>query len=267
MMGGHVYPQAFLRTFWQTKFKPQVFVAMSFEHRFQERYETVIAPAVASVTIDGQPLRAFKVDTSESGDSILTEIIDGVAHSQLVLADVSVVGRDAVTGQAYRNGNVMYEVGLALACRQPSEVLLIRDDHEPFLFDVSTIPHLTVDFEDREATGQCIAQELRARIGARELLQDARTEIAISTLSREEVDGLQNMEQLEPGQMWGRIPSKSGLDVMGMVMIPRLLDKGIIRLAGVSKEGYPVYLPTPFGRAIIQHVNGLSPGVGWEGGS
>jgi hypothetical protein len=44
----------------------------------------------------------------------------------------------------------MYEVGLALACRQPSEVLLVRDDRARFLFDVSVVPHMQVDFTDKE---------------------------------------------------------------------------------------------------------------------
>lgn len=51
----------------------------------------------------------------------------------MVLADVSSIGKDNVTGEAFRNGNVMYEVGLALACRHSSEVLLIRDDNDKFL--------------------------------------------------------------------------------------------------------------------------------------
>ena len=65
---------------------------------------------------------------------------------QLFLADVSVIGRDERTGDVYRNANVLYEVGLSLASRQPGEVLLIREDPQRFLFDVNTIPHLAFDF-------------------------------------------------------------------------------------------------------------------------
>ena len=76
------------------------------------------------------------MDLSKTGDSILTDIVDGIAHSQLVPADVSTIGKDSVTGTPYRNGNVMYEVGIALACRHPSEVLLVRDDEDTFPFTV-----------------------------------------------------------------------------------------------------------------------------------
>jgi len=51
----------------------------------------VIAPAIRGVLLDGVPLEPYRVDTSKTGDSILTDIVDGIAHSQLVLADVSVV--------------------------------------------------------------------------------------------------------------------------------------------------------------------------------
>ena len=110
----------------------------------------VIRPAIENIVVDNVQLIAYRVDNSKTGDSILTDIMDGVAHSRLVLADVSIMGKDPNTGYAYRNGNVMYEVGLALACRHPSEVLLIRhkrDEKEAFLFDVSTIPHATLDFD------------------------------------------------------------------------------------------------------------------------
>jgi len=73
-------------------------------------------------------LEPLRVDVSKTGDSVLTDIIDGIAHCEMILADVSAIGYDSKTGDPYRNGNVMYEVGLAVAARQPSEVLLIQDD-------------------------------------------------------------------------------------------------------------------------------------------
>ena len=141
-----MHPQTYLKTFWRLELRPEVFVAMSFAPQYQQRFAKVIGPAIESIKVDGVPLKPRRVDISKSGDSILTEISDGIAHSRLVLADVSSIGKDSVTGQHYRNGNVLYEVGLALSCRHSSEVLLIRDDHDTFPFDVSTVPHTTIDF-------------------------------------------------------------------------------------------------------------------------
>jgi len=101
------------------KRRPEVFVAMSFAEDHQPRFRDVIEPAVKGLQLAGKPLRATRVDISKSGDSILTEIMDGISHAALILADVSSIGEDSVTDHPFRNGNVMYEVGVALACRQP----------------------------------------------------------------------------------------------------------------------------------------------------
>lgn len=138
-----MHPNAFLKSLWRTEILDQVFVAMSFQKTFKKRFEKVIKPAIESEPFSGIELQAYRVDNSKTGDSILTDIVHGIAHSRLVLADVSVVDTGLDTKKPVRNGNVMYEVGVALACRNPSDVLLIRDDKERFLFDVSTIPHIT----------------------------------------------------------------------------------------------------------------------------
>ncbi len=129
-----MHPNAYLERFWRKTELHGVFVAMSFGEAYETRFAQVFEPAIRSVSVGGKPLNAMRVDQAKTGDSILTAILDGIAHSKVVLADVSSMGWDSKTGESYRNGNVMYEVGLALACRQPSEVLLVRDDHEKFLF-------------------------------------------------------------------------------------------------------------------------------------
>lgn len=154
-----MHPNTFLRSFWRLEIRPEVFVAMSFEDVYRSRFDSAIKPAIEAVDYGGQRLRAKRVDLSKTGDSILTDINDGIAHSVLVLADVSTVGHDSKTGVVYRNGNVMYEAGLALASRHSSEVLLIRDDKERFLFDVSTVPHMHLDFADSGAAAKALAQE------------------------------------------------------------------------------------------------------------
>ena len=64
-------------------------------------------------------VKPLRVDLSKTGDiSILTDIMDGIAHSEMFLADISSTGYDSKTAEPYRNGNVMYEVGLAVACLQ-----------------------------------------------------------------------------------------------------------------------------------------------------
>jgi len=90
---------------------------MSFADVYESRFKEVIEPAITTITYRGRRLRANRVDLSRTGDSILSDIIDGIAHAEMILADVSTVGYDSKSGRVYRSGNVMYEVGVALACR------------------------------------------------------------------------------------------------------------------------------------------------------
>lgn len=226
---------------------------MSFAPQYQQRFDDVIAPAITAIRVQGVPLQPYRVDLSKSGDSILTDIMDGIAHSQMVLADVSTVGKDSVTGLPFRNGNVMYEVGLALACRQSQEVLLIRDDESKFLFDVSTVPHMKLDFTNMEDARKRLHAELLARLKARNFVTDARVQLAISSLSGEEVTQLKYLATLPEGTVWGR-EDKGTVDFFGMAAIPRLLDKQLIKVVGQFEKGHPAYHPTPLGKVVAKLV-------------
>lgn len=248
-----MHPQLYLNTFWRLELKPTIFVAMSFADRYKARFTEIIEPAINSIEVNAKALKADRVDISKSGDSVLTDIIEGIAHSQMVLADVSSIGKDSVTGEPYRNGNVMYEVGLALACRHTSEVLLIRDDTDKFLFDVSTIPHKRIDFTDKARAIEELRSELIARLKERNHINDARVQLAISGLTGDEVTALKYIADLTPGTVWGR-PNKGVVDFHAMASIPRLLDKQLIKVVGEFEEGYPAYHPTPLGSTVAQLV-------------
>ena len=91
-----MHPNAYLRSFWRAEVRPEIFVAMSFADVYQARFKNVIEPAIAA--LDPVKLSPKRVDLSKTGDSILTDIIDGIAHSAMVLAHVSIVGHDSKTG-------------------------------------------------------------------------------------------------------------------------------------------------------------------------
>lgn len=248
-----MHPNTYLRNFWQLELRPQIFVAMSFAPQYQQRFADVIAPAIREISVDGVALQPLRVDLSKSGDSILTEINDGIAHSRMVLADVSSVGRDAVTGHPFRNGNVMYEVGIALASRLPHEVLLIRDDDDRFLFDVSTIPHKRIDFTNTAKAKGELHEELLGRLREANHVNDARVQMAIAGLSGGEIQVLKVFAEVGPTGAKGW---KEEGNVTGMVTLPRLLDKNLIRVVGEFEIGCPAYQLTPLGRVVAQLVKG-----------
>lgn len=230
---------------------------MSFAPEYRVRYEQVIEPAISSIPLNGTPLKPHRVDISKSGDSILTDIMEGVSHSRMILADVSSVGKDSKTGDPYRNGNVMYEVGLALACRQPSDVLLVRDDKDNFLFDVSMVPHKHLDFTDTQQARISLEIELRARLQEQNYHNDARVKLAVASLSNSEIEMLLRFDRQEV--------TIHGWEVGGTVLsiyeagIMRLLDKRLIELAGKFKKGFPGYRLTQLGRTVAETAKSNLP--------
>jgi hypothetical protein len=263
-----MYPNMFLQSFWRMSLRPEVFVAMSFAEPYEKRFEEVIRPAIESISWENQKLKPVRVDFSKSGDSILTEMTDRIAHCQIFLADVSTVGYDSKTATPYRNANVLYEVGLAVACRQSTEVLLIRDDKHPFLFDVSAIPHKYINFTDPKKAKKELRVELQARLKERERLSDARVDLSIATLSSEEMSMLNELLAFGPHANFGfpepryghlshsrgsPIPNEVTLrDVLLMSAMPRLLDKQIIKVVGKNQYGEPMYAWTQLGYVVAQ---------------
>jgi hypothetical protein len=252
-----VHPNVFLRTFWRGEIKPQVFVAMSFSPPYRKRYEKVIAPAIEALKVDGVRLKPYRVDLSKSGDSILSDIIDGIAHSRLVLVDLSTVGHDSKTGEPYRNGNVMYELGIAIACRDSADVLMVRDDNDKFLFDVSTIPHMHIDFTRRDAKDALIA-ELKARLREQDFVRDARTQVALASLSEQSANLMAQFAGLKENQFIGWHGGGTITNVGHDAAIGRLLDKQLIRAEVVvsNDEGElgHYYGPTQLGLVVAAEV-------------
>jgi len=132
-----MYPANFFGLFPAFPRENTVFVAMSFDPIFDNRWKTVICPAIQSISIKGIQLRPVRVDERLVGDSILTEILSGISSSLVMFADISSNGR--LDNRPIRNGNVMYEVGLAHAVRLPEEVILFRSDQEHLLFDTANV--------------------------------------------------------------------------------------------------------------------------------
>jgi hypothetical protein len=132
-----MFPRNYFGLFPPFPREDKVFVAMSFDGTFQPRWEKVIGPAIRSVMVNNKPLEPRRVDARRIGDSILTKILGDITNDRLIFADVTTMGY--ADGRPVRNGNVMYEIGLAHSVRLPEEVLIFRSDSDPLLFDVANV--------------------------------------------------------------------------------------------------------------------------------
>ena len=71
-----MHPRIFLDSFWRNDISNEVFVAMSFKPEFERRWTDIFQQAIEQVSVEGQQLKAVRVDIRKSGDSILTEIMN-----------------------------------------------------------------------------------------------------------------------------------------------------------------------------------------------
>jgi hypothetical protein len=112
-----MYPANYFGLFPPFPREDKVFIAMSFDQRFEDRWTRVIGPAIRNIRVNDVPLEPHRVDIRQISDSILTEILAGITNHRAIFADVTSLG--SIDGRPLRNGNVMYEVGLAHALRLP----------------------------------------------------------------------------------------------------------------------------------------------------
>jgi len=73
-----MYPANYFVLFPPFPRENKVFIAMSFDQRFEDRWTRVIGPAIRNIRVNDVPLEPHRVDIRQVSDSILTEILAGI---------------------------------------------------------------------------------------------------------------------------------------------------------------------------------------------
>ncbi len=246
-----MYPHDYFETYWRSEIREEVFVAMPFHDEFSSIWNDCIKPAIDD-DIPG-PIKARRVDATILSGSIITDILDGIAHSRLVLADISVASTGKWAGQ--RNGNVMYEVGLAHAVRQSTEILLIRYDNEPINFDVAHINIHNYGPGDMEVARSKIAHlssDLLKQIDQEKSLLVTK---AIDGLDSDSIHYIQ--EYGVHGPFSGPEPKTMGeqlSSITNKAALARLQHLGIIKWHIQPDYSIPAYSLTNFGKAVASRL-------------
>ncbi len=253
-----MYPAVFFALFPPFPRENKVFVAMSFAEEFRQRWKQVIEPAVREIGLD-----PHRVDVSKISDSILTHILNGIATSRLILADVS------ADAKGIRNGNVMYEVGIAHATRQPQEVVLFRSDQEKLLFDLANIRVNSYDPDSHpDVAKQVVKEALSEALHEIDVTKNLAVKRAVEALDQVSfrilataiAQGTVKHPQLRTmGQILGSMADVQALS--------RLLELGLIttryvklplgaldQLSDEEVLNKLVYLPTPLGKAVVEEI-------------
>ena len=261
-----MHPNQYFNLFPPFPRENKVFVAMSFDEQFNDRWEKVIVPAIRSEEYEGVSLEPHRVDAKRISDSILTEILGGISNDQLVFADVTAIGE--IDGKPVRNGNVMYEVGIAHAIRLPEEVLLFRSDTSQLLFDISSVRVNSYD-PNGDHAGACelVAGAIRDALNERDLRRHNSIKMAAKSLDIASLKILVEALAIGDGTI-RHLPMKNVRDALvnapRNAAIGRLLGMGALEagFAGLSVNLNPdmddseilFYELTSFGRALIDYV-------------
>jgi hypothetical protein len=227
---------------------------MSFDRRFDERWKSVIIPAVQRITVDGSNLEPYRVDAIKVSDSILTEILTGISNCRLFFADITTIGQ--VEENPIRNGNVMYELGLAQAVRLPEEAVLFRSDRDPLPFDVASIRvHLYEPENDPEAAREQVHHILNTCLDEIDLQKSLAVRRAGDCLDFNSWIVLRKtIVDNEMKHPWAPNTGHKLSRTDRMTAIYRLLDLGILSTKYTSlKLNLATFRTQPSGKEIIEY--------------
>ena len=269
-----MYPHSYLGLFPPFPRKDRVFVAMSFDGRFTARWNDVIEPAIREASVDNVTLQPHRVDAAHISESVLTDILDGISNDRIIFADVTAIGD--CDGRTIRNGNVMYELGIAHASRLPEEVVIFRSDPNELPFDIANV---RVNHYDPDSDP--VAAKLKISKAIEAAIQEiARTRHLAVRATSQSLDALgwavlsQACEDSSVHHFETRTLAQALSNTPRNAAIARLLASGVLETdcttpireiirakAAVDRKKLSddklfAYRPTPFGRAVHQYFLG-----------
>jgi hypothetical protein len=260
-----VYPATFFGLFPPFPRDLRAFVAMSFDHRFDARWEHVLSRGITKVRIGDEPLQPHRIDLTMSGDSVLTGILDEISRCRIVVADITALGEH--DGRVVRNENVFYEVALAHAVRLPEEVVLFRSDDQPLAFDISNVRvHRYEPDQNPDAARNLVSDVIVASLTELKLRRHLAIRRAADSLDADSwavlgeaqlAAGVLPPDRRTVGQVLGTAARLNA--------ISRLLDLTAIRADFIrlstemlqnlqDSDSWVRYCATPFGQALFEHV-------------
>ena len=216
-----MHPHTFYSTLFQHTKRDEVFVIMSFAPDFCARWCEVIEPVIR----EDLGLVANRVDYNVSGESVVHDIMDGIAHARLVIADITSREMSDDRGCLWpqRNANVMWELGIAHIMRLPDEVLMVRSDREQSIFDLTQFRAFEYDPSDVDAARRLLRRLAEDRLRA--------IDQSKSDFVRQCTDAL---DPLSATFLLMRVPTDGRPFVVtpnmrNAMVVPRLFELGILR--------------------------------------
>ena len=171
-----------------------------------------------------------------------------------MLADISALSKPE-GDYVPRNGNVMYELGIAHAVESPDKVLIVKDDEERVIFDLTSIPHNVINFDDVDSAKEEVGKLIVDRINEGQRIFDFKLKAYTTSMSLGEFDQLKSLRACPTGKI---------MDVRASVgeeqLVPLQVQQGIVGLLKAScvqahhitDSDYPWYSLTERGEKLCR---------------
>lgn len=240
-----MYPKHFFERFWESEQKNQLFVGLPFDNEVNNTFN-VINETAKKLGFE----KAFRVGLETEANSINDRIFDAIANSKILIFDLS---DDTRTKEI--NHNVIYELGIANAIREPFDIVLMRKKNEEKTKLPFDIQGLHINFFEQEVTEEFVKNIIESAMKNQEWHKSKRVRVASESLDE---NGLTLISSI------GRRPkgynhfNSSGFDYNTKMSVLRLVDLGILKFAWAiwpENKGYEyAYHWTPFGYEVMKHI-------------
>lgn len=248
-----MWTKFFFERFWESEQRNELFVCMPFHCEFDKRFTDIVDPSAKQVGFN----KAVRIDQSIEGNVVTDKIWNGIANSKMILVDLT----DDPKSNGHVNGNVLLELGVAQAMREPSSVIIIRDQ-DPNIADFD-VRGLTINRpEGGKLTQEWLTTLLHDSVENYDWSESKRVKAAAESIDD---IGLLLMFQ------FGESPQKSThfntrkFNSLQKMSVLRLLDLGLLRFVtgGANRPSEHAYHWTAFGYEVMKylHVKRFGPEI------
>ncbi len=239
-----MYSKFFFERLWGSEQKNELFVCMPFHLVFDSRFNDIIIPAAKSAGFDN----AVRVKEDTAANVIISKIWDGIANSKMVLVDFT----DDPKYDNHVNGNVLYEAGVAHSMREPSAVIMIRDQNpEAVDFDVKGLT--IIQPPEGKLSKSWLENLLQQPLNNHNWAESKRVRAAAESIDDIGLELIWTRGRYPKG--WNHF-NTLGLPAELKISVLRLLDLGILWFAtgGAENPTEHAYHWTPFGYEVMKFL-------------
>lgn len=244
-----MYPKHYFEMFRPNIVENLVFVGMSFAPGDEYRWQTIIEPGITSAG-----LQCYRVDARQVSDSVLVDILQGINNAKVLVFDIS------IDPGGIRSGNVMYELGLSHATRLPEEVIVLKSDEQPLLFDMANLRVHSYRTDNPEHASRRISglvREATAGIDSTKALIIRKTVSMLDEVSLGMIRSQIGFEYFSLQRLDAAFETQTN-ELRSAIR--RMLDLGLISLEFRREQQTYAYYWTSVGRAVAAYL-----GLGGKG--